>query len=75
MKKIKNKEVGGKVGVGGRRGGWGSGGGGGGNEPRSRKNPWDEKIYIFHTFINLVTLVNDLSITFNVLAYVMPFVS
>jgi hypothetical protein len=71
--KIKKKEVGGKVGVGGRGRGWGSGGGGGGNEPRSNKNPWDETKQIFHAFTNLVTLVNDLSITSNVLAYVNAF--
>jgi hypothetical protein len=73
--KIKKKEVGGKVGVGvGHRGrGRGSGGGGGGNEPRSNKNPWDETKQIFHAFTNLVTFVNDLSITSNVLAYVNAF--
>lgn len=63
--KIK-KEVGGKVGVCGRRRGQRSGGGGGGNEPRGNKNPWDETKQIFHAFTNLVTLVNDLSITSNV---------
>jgi hypothetical protein len=70
--KIK-KEVGGKIGVGGRRRGRGSGGGGGGNEPRGNKNPWDETKQKFHAFTNLVTLVNDLSITSNVLAYVNAF--
>lgn len=67
------EEVGGKVGVGGRGRGWGNGGGGGRNEPWSGKNPWDETKQIFHAFTNLITLVNDLSITSNVLAYVNAF--
>jgi hypothetical protein len=58
-----NKEVGGKVSVSGRRRGWGNGGGG--NELGSNKSLiWDEAKEIFYVFMNLTTLVSDLSTHF-----------